>query len=203
VTSRVGKFSRLAEQFVNLPREFGHGGIVRRKLASPRQTQAMFAAHGMAFASHETGNDRPSALSAPGVAPAVDAEFRAAKKPDELCGTSLIASLAHVVSLIVPGWLLAIDAARVNVTVPKFASGTIVHRPPEVHADGASAIHSAELRSGAATCSAFVKLVLRVRFLIWTSTVVPLTFTDVVIWSPALTFSGTSTADAGRISYHA
>src|SRR4051812_27694119 len=78
-------------------------------------------------------DDRPSALTAPGVAPAVDSEFRAAKKPDEICGTSLIASLAHVVSLIVPGWLLAIDAARVKVTVPKFASGTIVHRPPEVH----------------------------------------------------------------------
>jgi len=53
------------------------------------------------------------------------------------------------------------------------------------------------------TCAFSCQLVLRVRFLIWTSTVVPLTLTDVVIWSPGFTFSGTSTEAAGMISYQA
>ena len=79
---------------------------------------------------------------------------------------SEIATFAHVGSLIVPGWLVAMVAARVKLTVPKFASGNTVHRPPGSQFDGASAIHSAELRSGSSTCNAFVKLVLRVRFLI-------------------------------------
>jgi hypothetical protein len=47
---------------------------------------------------------------------------------------------------------------------PKFESGSCAHRPAEVHADGASATHSAEERSGADIRSVFVNVVFLVRF---------------------------------------
>ena len=75
----------------------------------------------------------------------------------------------------------------------------------QLHADGASAIHSADVRSGFANVSFFVNDVLRVRFFTCTSTVsAATTFTDVVITSPGSTFRFLTVTDAsGTSSYQA
>src|SRR4051794_6201382 len=69
------------------------------------------------FESQVTGKERPSVLSGPGVAPAVEVSSRE-NWPAE-SGTSLIEEFDQVGSLIVPGCVLAIAAARVKVMVPK------------------------------------------------------------------------------------
>jgi energy-coupling factor transporter transmembrane protein EcfT len=76
-------------------------------------------------------------------------------------------------------------------------------KPEIVHSDGASAIHSAEVRSGSDIFRCFVKAVCRVRFFTCTSTSVPFTTTLEVIVSPGRTFSVTVTDVAGTSSYQA
>jgi len=90
----------------------------------------------------------------------------------------------------------------VNVTVPKFVKGNWVQRPDAVHADGASATHSAVEVSGFDMPSVFVNFVFRVRFLIWTVTELPLTFTDALITLPGKTLNLIGTLAAGTSSYH-
>jgi hypothetical protein len=106
------------------------------------------------LACHVMVNARPSGVSGPGVAPAVDDAGPVKAPPDPACvglGMSCTRVAANVGSEIVPGWLLPIVAALLNETVPKFASATGRHEFVEVQRDGASAIHSAEDRSGAWT----------------------------------------------------
>ena len=71
------------------------------------------------------------------------------------------------------------------------------------HADGASAIHSAEDTSGAAIVRVFVKLVFRVKFLTVSVTFVPFTFTEAQTLFPAESLSLIGTDAAGTSSYHA
>ena len=91
---------------------------------------------------------------------------------------------------------------RVNATWPKFVSGSVWQRPNELHADGASVIHSAEERSGAATSTRWVEMVLRVRLRIWSVTVVPATLTLAEIRLPGKIFSLSGRGGAGTSSYH-
>ena len=62
-------------------------------------------------------------------------------------GTSWIGTVVQAGSVSVPGWPFPIVAIFEKATEPKFASGTGRHEKLE-HDDGASAIHSAEVRSG-------------------------------------------------------
>ena len=136
-------------------------------------------------------NARPSAVSPAGAeVPAV--EFCATnlsscpgKNPLRASGTSWIGTAVQVGSVSVPGWAFPIVAIREKPTLPKFASGTGVQENL-AHDDGASAIHSAEVRSIPLVVTRLVNTVPRVRFLICSRTVLPLTFTDVVIVSPGL-----------------
>ena len=73
-------------------------------------------------------------------------------------------------SVIVPAWPSAVAAARVNETEPKFASGSVRQPPGDKHEDGASAIHSAEVRSGCATVTRRVTRTRRVVFVSWSVT---------------------------------
>ena len=76
-----------------------------------------------------------------------------------------------------------------NFTVPKSVKGSWMQRPDAVHADGASATHSADEVSGVDMLSVFVNFVLRVRFLICTLTEGPVTFTDALITLPGKTLN--------------
>lgn len=89
-----------------------------------------------------------------------------------------------------------------NVTVPKSVKGNWVQRPEALHPDGASATHSAVEVSGFDMLIVFVNFVFRVRFLIWTVTEVPLTFTDAPITLPGKTLNLIGTLAAGTSSYH-
>ena len=99
-----------------------------------------------------------------------------------------------------PWWPPPIAVAPSNATVPKFASGS-VWQPPTPQVDGASAIHSADERSGADIRNRFPKAVWRVRFLILIVTILRLTATAAAILSPGLTRSFTVTGGAGSSSY--
>src|SRR5262249_24330711 len=106
-------------------------------------------------------------------------------------------------SLIVPACALSVAADRMNDTEPKFASGSGLQRPADVHVDGASAIHSAEVRSGAATVTRLVARVCRVLVVSWSVTWVPWTRTAAVIRSPGWILSRSGVDGAGTISYQA
>jgi hypothetical protein len=73
--------------------------------------------------------------------------------------TSWTRVAVQAASLIVPVCAFAVVEARVKDSEPKFESGSCSHRPAELHAEGASATHSADERSGAAICKVFVKVV--------------------------------------------
>ena len=103
--------------------------------------------------------------------------------------------------MIVPAWPSPVAAACKNVTEPKFVRGRVRQRPDLPQTDGASAIHSAEERSGSASTVRCVKRVCRVRFVIWRMTSVPRTSTAPVIVSPGATFRRIVTGGAGTISY--
>jgi len=92
-----------------------------------------------------------------------------------------------------------------NLTVPKLVSICRPQKAPDtdVHTEGGSTIHSAEVESGEAIVEVFEKLVLRVTFRIRTVTRVPLTETAAEIVSPGETLSRTLTHPAGTSSYHA
>ena len=113
--------------------------------------------------------------------------------------------------LVQPGFAVSVPptafptaAIFVNEMEPKFESGICRQLSALSQADGASAIHSAELRSGVAYGSFVVKVVWRVRFLTWSSIVGPArTFTEVVIVSPAWMISLIVTESAGTSSYQA
>jgi len=98
--------------------------------------------------------------------------------------------------------LVVVASAFVNPTLPKFVRVTVRQRPYPSHADGASAIHSAEVTSGEGMESVFVNDVLRVRFLIVSVTFVPPTMTDAQSLLPGVTLSLTGTDAAGTSSYH-
>ena len=102
-----------------------------------------------------------------------------------------------------PEWRKPVAAAWRKSTEPKFASGNVVQRPEPLHADGASATHSAEDRSGAAIFSFLFTTVWSVRLRSRIETVLPLTVTAAETVSPGLTASLSVTGGAGRISYHA
>src|SRR5581483_7049602 len=148
---------------------------------------------------------RPSLVGAEGLAPAPAAPVPLCGSPKnrrEPCGTSWICVTDQ------PGFAVSVppvppESAEtlVKLIVPKFVSGTTRQKPKPPHSDGASAIHSAELTSGAAIVSFFVKVVWRVRFFTCTSTLVPLTTTLDVTVSPGISFSFTFTDAAGTSSY--
>ena len=105
--------------------------------------------------------------------------------------------------MIVPVWpSIVVANAFVNFTVPKSVKGSWMQRPDAVHADGASATHSADEVSGVDMLSVFVNFVLRVRFLICTVTEVPVTFTEALITLPGKTLNLIGTLAAGTSSYH-
>jgi hypothetical protein len=109
-------------------------------------------------------------------------------KPESLC--SSIGVAFQRASEIVPGWLLPIAAAFVKVTLPKFASGTTRQRPVEVQAEGASAIHSADVTSsGSVVVTVRVNRVPRVTSLRLMIVRCPFTTTAAVIVSPGAIFS--------------
>lgn len=106
-----------------------------------------------------TENDEPRLPSDPGVAPAASSCDANRPGPTKLAAPpwSSIAVAVQALSRIVPLWPPAVAVAFVNVTVPKFASGSVVHEPRSSQPDGASAIHSAEEASGDELRSVFVK----------------------------------------------
>ena len=125
-----------------------------------------------------TLNDAPSAARSLGTA------------PSDAGACSSIAVAAHASSTITPPCPAARAFADVKATVPKSASANVRQRSPElVHADGASAIHSAEDTSGDAMKRRFVKDVFRVRFFSCTMTRWPLTVTFAEILLPGKTLS--------------
>jgi hypothetical protein len=105
-------------------------------------------------------------------------------------------------SRIVPACPVTVANACVKETVPKFASGNGVQSPLESQDEGASAIHSADDKSGVAMRNFLMKFVRRVRFLIWSDTWVPLTLTDAVTTFPGKILYFTLTLGAGTSSYH-
>src|SRR5262249_41755183 len=86
---------------------------------------------------------------------------------------------------------------------PKFASGRTRQRPELVHVDGASATHSAEVRSGAAIVSFLFTTVCRVRFRMRMRTVLPVIVTAAEIRSPGAIAIFRKTGAAGKTSYQA
>jgi hypothetical protein len=94
----------------------------------------------------------------------------------------------------------AVAVALLNVTVPKSVSGSVRYHLPS-HAEGASAIHSADETSGDDMCSVLVNPVPRVRSRRRTTTVCPDTDTDAETTSPARTDSRTRLDAAGTSSY--
>ena len=111
---------------------------------------------------------------------------------------------SHAGSLIVPDAAFAVAAALLNVTLPKLVKGTTWQRPDLVQAEGASAIHSADDKSGGcATVTVFENRVRLVAFLRLNVTFDPLTRTAAVIRSPGRTFNGNRIAGAGTISHQA
>src|SRR5436190_2303882 len=105
-------------------------------------------------------------------------------------------------SEIVPTWRAAFAEAPENVTVPKFARCS-TRQSPALHDEGASAIHSADERSGVAILSFLEKYLPLVRFRIVTVTLLPMTVTVAEIVSPGRIVRFTSTGPAGTSSYHA
>ena len=141
-----------------------------------------------------TPNEEPSGESGVGVA------FVA----PELGSASVIAVGDHTGSEIVPAWPFAVAFATTNVTPPKFASGSTVHRPMGVQAAGASATHSADDTSGVG--DAMVRRFWNVFFFCVTFvmrivTLVLETATLAAIPSPAFIGSLIVTGAAGTSSY--
>src|SRR2546421_7576769 len=142
---------------------------------------------------HETLNERPSAESAPGEAP---------EPPADASGISRSGVATQPGSVIVPDTWFAVAAALLNVTLPKFVSGTTSQTPFGVQAVGASAIHSADETSrGCETVTVVENRVLLVAFLMLIVTFDPLTSTAAVTRSPGRTLIGTRTSAAGTISH--
>jgi len=122
-------------------------------------------AAGPALATQLTVNALPSGETSVGDAPAVeDADALTSPKKRRARGTSWIGVGSHPGPVSVPPCLFPSAAIFENVTEPKFVSGTVRQKPATVHSDGASAIHSADVRSGDAICRCLVKNVCRVRF---------------------------------------
>jgi hypothetical protein len=175
-------------------------------LAGPREVGSDHgpgvAPVGSAIASSQaTANAEPSFDNAVGTAP-VEAGWDAAKRP-EAPSISWIVVADQVLSVIVPMWPSVVVAdALVNFTVPKSVKGSWTQRLDVLHAEGASATHSADEVSGADMSSVFVNFVLRVRFLICKVTEVPVTFTDALITLPGKTLNLIGTLAAGTSSYH-
>ena len=93
---------------------------------------------------HATENAVPSAESGDGTA------------ADERPLPRVIEVHVQAGSEIVPVWPFPVAEDAEKRAVPKFASGSTLQREPrESHCAGASAIHSAEVRSGAATVTCF------------------------------------------------
>ena len=87
--------------------------------------------------------------------------------------------------------------------MPKSVSDSGRHWPDPSHTEGASAIHSAELVSGAAIVSVLEELVAWVKFRMRIETCLPLTETEADTVSPGATRTPSLTAAAGTSSYHA
>ena len=94
-----------------------------------------------------------------------------------------------------------VAAAPVKETAPNWVSGRVRQPPAGSQAEGVSAIHSAEERSGSATGTRLVKRTRRVLFVTWRITCVPETSTAAVMRSPGATLTRIGTAGAGTISY--
>ena len=108
-------------------------------------------------------------------------------------------------SEIVPVWpLLSVRLDWEKRTVPKSVRGDWWQSVPDVvQAEGASAIHSAEVVSGAAMWRTRLKVVLRVRLRMATVTWAPETVTEALIRSPGVTTSSIGFESAGTSSYQA
>src|SRR5579884_1106719 len=169
------------------------GGLVPRH--SPRRGIYPAGAGAVASASQVTVNDLPSgAARLGGAVPAGVAE------PGR--GTSRSGTALQVGAVSVPATRLPTAAIREKVTAPKSARGS--GRQDAAQSDGASAIHSAELRSsGPAGVTRSVTSALRVRFRSWRTRPVPTTLTDAVTRSPGRTGSASFTLGPGTSSYQA
>ena len=149
-----------------------------------------------------TAKDEPSLESGLGVAFAagiVLAKRPRNRPPDVPWRFTALAAQAG--SLIVPTWPFPVTDDAVKRTVPKFVSGSGRQSPRPQHEDGASAIHSAEVRSGEVIVRFRVKNVRRVLFAIRIDTVFPVTATLAVNESPGASVSLIVTGAAGTSSY--
>jgi hypothetical protein len=90
--------------------------------------------------------------------------------------------------------------ARANLVEPKLASGSVRHPCPATQAEGASAIHSAELRSSLGARISFLADLPEVAFEILISTMWPLTATLARILSPGCMASASRREGAGTSS---
>ena len=140
------------------------------------------------------------------------ASGRSTTSPKKRCeerGTSCTGVDCQSVLDSVPPWsprpaIEASAATFVNVTEPKLASGICRQYPFDEHSDGASAIHSAEVRSGLASVTRFEKTAFRVRFFSQSSTSFPSMTTEAVMTSPGLIFRFLTVIDgSGTSSYQA
>src|SRR5579864_1201294 len=103
-------------------------------------------------------NELPSVEAPAGEAPAVElAAALTSPKTRCACGTSWIGVETQPKLLSVPPAPLPVAAIFENVIEPKLVSGTVRQPPKELHSDGASAIHSAEVKSGDAIARCLVK----------------------------------------------
>src|SRR5579862_3626797 len=115
---------------------------------------------GLACAVQRMRNELPPAARSFGAAPAVDAGGPGLLRPGEkscccwALGSSRIGTAVQPPWVIVPSWPPAAAATFVNATEPKSARRTVRH-PDALHATGASAIHSADVRSGELTGNRF------------------------------------------------
>ena len=119
--------------------------------------------------------------------------------------TSWIAPAVHSGSMIAPVWPPAVAEPVANATVPKFASGLMVHPfgLNGLHIDGASAIHSADVRSGSAIVVCVTALSPVVRSWSWSVIAGPSALTSAEIASPGDIRRSSLIAGAGTSSCHA
>ena len=169
---------------------------------------ARFGGGGLECAFQRMLNDLPLEARPLGAAPAVEAGPPAAEKPGEKwwCdpGTSRTGVAVQRASVIVPRRPSVTAPIFVNATEPKLARLTVRH-PDRSQVAGASAIHSADERSGELTASAFEKLTPVVVFAIRNSTLVraAFTLTEALRVSPASILSFRKTPGLGGMSYQA
>src|SRR5262249_20783476 len=149
---RVRAAAAVESADAGLGRQGDRRRAVRDRLSYPELVVVVVVVvppEGAAFATQLTVNALPSPERLVGEAPAVElAEALTSPKKRRARGTSWIGVDSQPGPESVPPWPFPSAAIFENVTDPKFVSGTVRHNPVAVHSEGASVIHSAEVRSG-------------------------------------------------------